>query len=507
VVLQRLRWRSSNREENGSVRSLHEASEMLRYGRAKRVCGLVWALVLVGCGAEAPEQQTPASEPAGWADAIQLPVAPDLNPDPHVLEVNLEARLADLQFVSDVKTTVWTYNGGVPGPLLRAKVGDRLIVHFKNSLPEPTTIHWHGLRISNEMDGVPDAPRPPIEPGGSFDYDFVLPDAGTFWYHPHQTSAEQLGNGLYGPLIVDDPDEPAGLGDETVMVLSDIGIQDDGQLVPADVGGAFGTLFGREGNHMLVNGKLLPELNVRRGVRQRWRLINAARTRYFQLALAGTRFTRIGGDGGLLESPEELDRIVLTPAQRADVILEPSPDPGQNELPLRFVPYDRGVGTAFNRPEEDLLKLEFSAEPPAPSQPLPTLHREIPAADPTGAREVSIALTFSQDALGQVEMGINGVPSWNAEPLMTPLGERQVWTLENTFDFDHPMHLHGYFFQVLDVNGVAPSRREWLDTVNVPVDGKVRLLVDFDSRPGMWMFHCHILDHADAGMMGMVHVH
>lgn len=463
--------------------------------------------MLVGCSAPAPAPEPALSQPSGWADAIRLPEIEDLNADPQVLEVNLEARLAELPVVAGVNTTLWTYNGGVPGPLLRARAGDRLIVHFKNSLPEPTSIHWHGLRVPNEMDGAPDAPYPPIPPGGSFDYDFVLPDAGTYWYHPHFASAAQVGNGLYGPLIVDDPSEPPELGDEAVMVLSDLGLQSDGQLAPPDAGGEFGTLFGREGNLMLVNGKVTPVLSVRRGVRQRWRLINAARSRYFQLALEGARFTRIGGDGGFLESPEPLERVLLAPAQRADVVLSPSPEAGREQLMLRFVPYDRGTGTAFNRPEEDVLALEFTDDAPVVSPALPPLTRDIPPADTSGARPISVSLTMRQEESGRVEMGINGVPSWKAESIMTPLGERQLWTVENTFDFDHPFHLHGYFFQVLDVNGVPPERREWIDTVNVPVNGRVRFVVDFDARPGMWMFHCHILDHADAGMMGMVHVH
>ena len=465
------------------------------------------AAALAGCGPPAAAEETPARQPAGWADEVQLPAVADLSADPHVLEVQLEARLAELEVLPGIKTTLWTYNGGVPGPLLRGRVGDRLIVHFKNSLPEATSIHWHGLRISNEMDGVPDEPNPAVPPGGSFDYDFVLPDAGTYWYHPHYASAAQLGYGLYGPLIVDDPNEPAGLGDEVVLVLSDIGVEEGGRLVPGDGGGDFGTLFGREGNAMLVNGKLLPALNVRRGVRQRWRLINAAKARYFQLELGGTPFTRIGGDGGFLEAPEPLSRVLLTPAQRADVIVEPTPAAGEAELALKFVPYDRGTGTAFNRPIEDVLRLRFSDEPPASAPPLPPLAREIPVVDPSAARSVAISLTVGMDASGHLEMGINGVPSRNAEPVMASLGERQLWTVENTFEFDHPFHLHGYFFQVLDINGQAPARREWRDTVNVPVNGSVRFVVDFDSRPGMWMFHCHILDHADAGMMGMVHVH
>jgi FtsP/CotA-like multicopper oxidase with cupredoxin domain len=201
--------------------------------------------------------------------------------------------------------------------------------------------------------------------------------------------------------------------------------------------------------------------------------------------------------------------LLVTPAQRADVILEPRPaaDAGatDEQLSMRWVAYDRGFGTAFNRPDEDVLRFSFEGEAAAPA-PLPPLHRDIPVIDIAGARPVDISLTIATGDTGHLEMGINGVPSWKAEHIMTPLGEHQLWTVKNTFDFDHPFHLHGYFFQVVDVNGVAPAVREWTDTLNVPVDGTVRFAVAFDDRPGMWMFHCHILDHADAGMMGMVHV-
>jgi FtsP/CotA-like multicopper oxidase with cupredoxin domain len=465
---------------------------------------LVLLLLATACSSAAEPEPTPRTQPAGWADEIALPVATDLSPDPDVLEVNLEAKVARLEVKPGVTSEVWTYDGELPGPLLRAKVGDRLIVHFKNSLPEPTSMHWHGLRVPNDMDGVPNEPAPPIEPGGSFDYDFVLPDAGTFWYHPHYDSAAQVGFGLYGPLIVDDPGETHGLGDEAVLVLSDLGIDDDGSVWSPDAGGNFGTLFGREGGLMLVNGKVLPTLHVRPGARQRWRLINAAKSRYYALELQGNHFTRLGGDGGFSESPETLDRIVLTPAQRADVVLEPTPADGQSELALRWTAYDRGWGTSFERPDEDVLHLAFEGEP-APATPLPVLHRDIPAIPLEDARPIDISLTMDS-VEGDVQMGINGVPSWKAEHIMTPLGERQLWTVKNTFEFDHPLHLHGYFFQVLDINGVPPSRRQWSDTVNVPVDGTVRLAVSFDDRPGMWMFHCHILDHAEAGMMGMLHV-
>ena len=472
-----------------------------------RFAWLAVALTTWACGGAEPHD--PPGQPAGWDDEIQLSVAADLNSDPHVLEINLEARESDVELLPGKLTRVWTYNGGIPGPLIRAKVGDRLIVHFKNSLPEPSTIHWHGLRVPNDQDGVPDSSQLLVPPGGTFDYDFVLPDAGNYWYHPHYESAAQVGSGLYGPIVVDDPSEPKGLGDEAILVLGDLALDADGVLQPADGGGNLGTLFGREGNLNLVNGRINPTLHVRPGLRQRWRIINASKTRYEWLALPGHRFTRIGSDGGMLESPETLDRILLTAAQRADVVVEPSNaglPPEQHGLSLKWIAYDRGFGTAYNRPDEPVLTLDFVDGAAAVSRPLPALHRDIPAIDTVGATPVDISLTVGTQADGTMAMGINGVPSWEAEHLMTKLGERQVWTVKNTFEWDHPFHLHGFFFQVLDVNGVPPAVREWRDTINVPVDGTVRFAVHFDERPGMWMFHCHILDHADAGMMGMVHL-
>src|SRR5688500_11326564 len=190
--------------------------------------GLLLTALLSACGAE-PDEAVP-EQPANFDDELELRVPVDLSSDPNVLEIDLEARVSNVELIPGTTTTAWTYDGAIPGPLLRAKVGDRLIVHFKNSLPEATTIHWHGLRIPADQDGVPGHGQAPIEPGGSFDYSFTLPDAGNYWYHPHFDSAAQVSGGMYGPIVVDDPAEPPGVGDEVVMMLSDIGIDRDGSL-------------------------------------------------------------------------------------------------------------------------------------------------------------------------------------------------------------------------------------------------------------------------------------
>jgi FtsP/CotA-like multicopper oxidase with cupredoxin domain len=450
-----------------------------------------------------PPPATVNGQPPGWADGVALTPAEDLNPDPRIVEVKIDARVAPLPFIGAGITQAWTYNGSVPGPLIRAHQGDRLIVHFTNHLPEDTTIHWHGLRIPVAMDGVPNESQPPVHPGEGFDYDFVVPDVGLFWYHPHVRSAVQVGDGLYGALEVSPPEgEPAGFGDEVVLVLSDIDLTPTGALAAPTVGGDVATLFGREGNTILANGRNKPVLGARVGQRQRWRIVNAAKSRYFQLAMEGNSFTRIGGDGGLLPTPVPVERPVLAPGERADLVVVPAGTPG-TDVPLRWVAYDRGFGTAFMRPDETVVTVHLAADGVAgAAPPLPPTGRTIEPLSTAGASEIKIRLTQSPDKKNFF-LGINDVKNGGA-PVPARVGETQVWTVVNAIDFDHPFHMHGFFFQKLDDAGNPVMPLEWKDTVNVPANKQTKLVVKYDDRAGMWMFHCHILDHADAGMLGML---
>lgn len=452
----------------------------------------------IGCG----DIEVAPGQPTAWDAAVRLQSARDENDDPHVFETNLTARVENIEILPGTTTPIWSYDGILPGPMIRLTAGDHLLVHFRNELPEPTTIHWHGLRIPVEMDGTPEHSQDEVLPGGSFSYEFVVPDAGLYWYHPHVASAAQVGFGLYGAMVVDEPDEPKDLGDEVVFVLSDIAVKDDGSLESPDSGGEFGTLFGREGNILLVNGRRNPTLEARAGLRQRWRIVNASKSRYYQLALAGHKFLRIGGDGGRTAKPVESEMLVLTPGERADVLIELHGAPGTT-VPVRWVPYDRGYGTTFNRPEEELFQVRFAKAPVASPPPLPSLERTIVPIDAKFATNVMLELT-KNDQNGKLAMGINGLPSWDAPPLPAMIGETQMFVVKNTFDFAHPFHLHGFFFQALDESGTPKEPIEWKDTIDVPVNETRRLVVKYDERPGMWMFHCHILDHADAGMMGMI---
>jgi FtsP/CotA-like multicopper oxidase with cupredoxin domain len=456
-----------------------------------------------------------ALQPEGWDQGMKLPEARDLNPDPSVFEMDLEAKVAPVEIGNGQRVEAWTYNGGLPGPLIRLKVGDRLIVRFKNSLPEPTTVHWHGVRVPIAMDGVPGISQPDVQPGATFTYDFVVPDAGLYWYHPHVMSAMQVGFGLYGALLVDDPAETISVADELVIVLSDIGITGDGSLDSPESGGSAGMAFGREGNLLLVNGRRGSMLLARSGAPQRWRIVNTAKSRYFNLDIGeGNTFTKIGGDGGLQEYPTEWDFLVLAPGERADVIVMPRAKPG-TDIVVISQRYDRGYGSIEYRQAEPLFRIQMANLPEHPKPALSEVRRAIEPLEMAGATEVQLDLSIIQKPEdNSFEYQINKQPYWRAKPIPARVGETQLWTVRNETPWSHPLHLHGFFFQVLDKEGRHARPIEWKDTVNVPYKDSLRLLVRYDDRPGQWMVHCHILDHAEGGLMttvqlgdGPVHSH
>jgi FtsP/CotA-like multicopper oxidase with cupredoxin domain len=274
--------------------------------------------------------------------------------------------------------------------------------------------------------------------------------------------------------------------------------------VPADSGGSFGDLFGREGSVVLVNGKVQPKLKVRTGKQQRWRIINASRARYLNLGLRDHRFVRLGGDNGLAARSEDVYSLKITPGERADAVFTPVDPPGSTRT-LYWSPVNRGYGTEFARAREPLIEIETVDLPPVSPATIPTELRTIEPIDVTGAPERTLELTIALRN-NNVEMGINGHSYFHhgehAEPIVTHIGDTEIWRVVNNTDFNHPFHLHGYFFQVLD-DTLVP---EWKDTVDVPTKSELRLAVRFDERPGEWMFHCHILDHAEVGMMAHLSV-
>jgi len=233
--------------------------------------------------------------------------------------LKLEAKEGFYQFpFFDVQTPVWSYNDQIPGPFIRSKVGTTLVIDFVNGLKEPSSIHWHGLRIENAMDGVPGVTQDPVEPGGNFIYRLKLEDAGTFWYHPHFNSSEQLERGLKGVFIVEEA-EKLPWSRELIWLMDDWLLQKDGTIYPQFNTGRDLMHDGRWGNVPTINGKYQPEFLVKPGERIRLRLINGANARIFSPQLEGLSADVIAVDGKPVTQIFPLDRFVLSPGNRVDL--------------------------------------------------------------------------------------------------------------------------------------------------------------------------------------------
>lgn len=433
---------------------------------------------------------------------------------------DLSATPAEAHLVGDPhpRTPVWSYDAQVPGPLLRYRQGDTLRIRAHNRLPEATTIHWHGLRLPNAMDGVPHLTQDPIAPGTSFDYEFSLPDAGTFWYHPHYNSSEQVGRGLHGVLIVDEPEPPA-VDRDILWVL------DDWRLTPqATISEDFGnrhdfTHGGRIGNTVTVNGSLPDTVTVRRGERLRLRLVNVANARIFALNVADHRVQVIALDGQPV-TPFETERVVLGPAMRADILLDCSGEPG-GEYQVVDDAYPRNAYRLLDLVYADKVLRESPLDTPLvlPDNPVPepdlaaaSRHEFVFTGGAMGGMQGAMMGGQQRGIRELVQQGkawaINGVvpEDYHHEPLLTlGLGESAIFRLDNRTAFDHPMHLHGFHFRVITRNGLPEPYTPWRDTVLVAPDEQVDIAFQA-HEPGDWMFHCHTLEHQMAGLMGFIRV-
>ena len=421
----------------------------------------------------------------------------DARPAPggKVVTVELEAREIDWEFVPGRPTRAWAYNGGIPGPVIGANVGDVLEVRLTNSLPEPTMIHWHGLRLPAPMDGTENVQRP-VAPGATFTYRFALPDAGTFWYHPHINETVQLERGLTGALIVRGPDEPQ-LDAERVLVMDDVALDRKGQIKPP--GGWIEFHNGREGGTRLVNGRKEPELTIAAGQIERWRIVNVSSARYVRLSIGGRPFRILGTDGGLLPSPFVASEILLPPADRVDLAVGPFRE-GET-LRIESLRHYRGTfgGKLLLPRSVGLATLRVVAAQPSRAVIPETMRHIAPLVNAPVTPNREVRLGFKLSLKHGVDFVINKQSHLRDRPVK--VGELQVWDIFNGTPVDHPFHLHGFFFQVLEINGTPPEFLSWEDTINIPAKGRVRIAWMPDDRPGEWMYHCHILEHHAAGMM------
>ena len=437
-----------------------------------------------------PETAAPQTAPRTASD--------DSN-GPGVTVVELEAAPHDWEIAPGRTVAGYAFNGQVPGPVIHARRGVPLEVRFTNRLPEPTLVHWHGLRVPAAMDGTQDVQRP-LQPGESFTYRFTPPDAGTFWYHPHANETEQLEKGLYGALIVHGEDEPV-LDADRVLVLDDLKLDPAGTAIAEfrssrPIAGFKERHDGREGEVRLVNGKAEPELTMAAGQVERWRFVNASSARYVRLSIGGRPFRILGTDGGLIEAPVEATEVLLPAADRVELAV--GPFAVGETLAIEALPYDRF--TMGKHGLERYATLRVGPAKPSTAA-IPERLRTI---EPLAAKDAeptrTVRLGFGVTLRGGLDFRVNGEAHHHDAPVR--VGELQVWDVVNDTRMDHPFHLHGFFFQVLSVDGEAPAWRSWEDVVNVPPKSTVRIAWMPDDRPGQWMYHCHILEHHAAGMMG-----
>ncbi|WP_437723559.1 multicopper oxidase family protein [Sorangium sp. So ce861] len=426
-----------------------------------------------------------------------------------VREIALEAAPATLPLLDGQPLEVWAYNGQVPGPTIRVRRGDTLRVTFTNRLPRPTTVHWHGVRVPNAMDGVPSVTQPAVPPGGTFVYEFVPKDAGTFWFHPHLRSSEQVERGLYGVLVVEDP-EPPPYSRDVVWVLDDWRIR-QGAIDPQ-----FNTPHdlmhdGRWGNVITVNGNIDERLAVRPGERLRLRLLNSANGRVFAPDFSGLDARVIAVDGLYTAGPLDPGRFELAPGNRIDLdITVPASAAGQ-----QFSIVDR-----FTRRSNALASINVSQEAAVQTPAFPSPARvHVPAWRDTETITPRSEYRLAARRGGEfgIEWTLNGAAARHAHDTSThgdgdehavavlPRGEWSKLRFVNDSARLHPIHLHGMFFKVLSRDGRPADEPFFRDTVLV----HARETVDVGVVPldeGRWMLHCHILEHAEAGMMSLLDV-
>ncbi|MDU0362741.1 multicopper oxidase family protein [Rhizobium sp. 25PS6] len=427
-------------------------------------------------------------------------------PEPQQLTaVKTEAMLTEAGPTRDIMS--WGHDG-MP-PILRMRKGRPYAARLKNGLDEPTTIHWHGLRIDNRMDGVPFMTQPYVYTGDSFDYAFTPPDAGTFWYHPHCNTLTQMGHGMTGVIVVEDPADPQ-FDAEVVLNLRDWRLGGNGQFIapfrPRDAAktGTYGTV-------RTANWHQEPRYDAPAGGLVRLRIAATDVTRIFSLKMEGADATVIAIDGNPVPKRFSLDLLQIGPGQRLDLAVR-MPDGEGTVATLedirgtapKTIASLRAIGSSLKRAIGDLG---------------PLVDNPVPKADLTAAEQIPLVLSATaENASAESICGTLGYSFWAINKMPWPgdtpdptaplaelkLGKSYVFNLENTTPHAHPIHLHGMSFTVISssMRKVMPLTS---DTYLIQPDEKVQLAFVADN-PGDWLLHCHIIEHQKTGMTSYLRV-
>ncbi len=435
--------------------------------------------------------------------------------------------------------SLYAYNKQLPGPVIQVEQGSKITVNFKNNLPEPTTVHWHGLRLKNEFDGVPDVTQKPVEPGGSFRYELEFPDEGIYWYHPHVREDRQQELGLYGAILV----KPRNatyfnpVDREEILFLDDLLLDEKGDYYAFEGKETNFAVMGRYGNLMLLNGRPDYSLKASKGETIRFFLINSANVRPFRVQFEGAKMKLVGADSGKYERESIVDSVTLAPSERAivEVLFENS---GRHMI-LNNNPSGKtvlGEVAVEDSKAGKSRRIDFASEKPNPEITASMEEfRKYFNAPPDFIYNLSVEVEGATPIAGLFDDEGDGI-EWQDAMFAgnkVSTSERVKWTitdkgtgaknmdikhsvkkgkvfkirLENNdtslHPMQHPMHLHGARFLALNEGGKENKNLVWKDTVLVPARSSVELLTYFPNE-GEWMLHCHIAEHLGSGMMSSI---
>lgn len=461
--------------------------------------GLIWTL---------------RTSPPGPVTGSELTQPPEERSADGQLSVRLVAAAGQI-LLAGRRAAAMGYNRGIPGPTLRISAGDVLKIKLVNNLVQATNLHVHGLHVSPERNG--DNVFVSVEPGGTFDYEYKLSEdhpPGVYWYHPHYHGmvADQIFAGLFGAIIVEDP-EPIEASVERVLVVSDTTLDGLGNIPAVS---AMERMLGREGQLILVNGQSNPQFRVRPGERERWRIVNACVARYLRLRLDGQQLQLLGMDSGRFQKPERVEEILLTPGNRADLLVTTATGDSvlralyrnRGSMPGRMGPEFEARNPANQREGAAIATIRVSGEPVPPLTAVPAFQGLADLRFSTvGARRQIVLAAGMGGGAGMMRFTLNGREfDQDTTDTMVAAGNVEEWTLTNISPMDHPFHLHVWPMQIVEENGKGLNKATWQDVVNVPANGRVKVRVAFKDFRGRSVYHCHILDHEDLGMMGVIEV-
>ncbi len=501
-------------------------SSSIKSGQMISRRGILWRAT--AAGAALLTASRPAMAAAGrFANPLRVPPLLDGVPGADGKVYDLTVASGKSEFLSGVTTPTLGINGAYLGPTIRCRENDRVTLRVKNSLTRPTTLHWHGLRLPAASDG---GPHQVVEPGAVWEASFAIKQGASLcWYHSHlmEQTGEQVLRGLAGLFLIEDEQSksqrlPSDYGvDDIPLVIQDRRFNADGSfdydLSMHDV------MMGYKGNVILVNGTANPHVVLRRQ-RTRLRILNGSNSRIYTLGLDdGADLVVIGSDGGLLERPVRLRRVRLAPGERIELLVDM-----QSAQSVRLMSYPDRVaaggtgpgmmmgGMAGNTERFPIIELRAdrleSADLSLPERLIQVPNWNAAQAARTRSFELEMPMMGMGGMMGARRMGgamgINGRAMDMARvDERVALGSVEIWQIRNTTPLAHPFHIHGVQFRTLDRDGRPPLPHEGglKDTVLVDPDSTVRVITefsDFADPRHPYMYHCHILEHEDAGMMG-----